>query len=64
VILVLCDDDRPRHEPFDSMPEARQWAQWGHACLYNHTYREVEPGFWDGFLLGLEIGDGQAQARP
>lgn len=54
MILVVCDDGRPRHAPFDTMHEARLFADWGHGCLARHTFKVVEPGYWAGFLDGLE----------
>lgn len=29
-------------ELFPTMREAQWWAQWGHCCLYEHTFEEVK----------------------
>lgn len=39
---VVCVDNVVRHEgTFESLADARTWADTGHACLCIHTYHEV-----------------------
>ena len=42
---VVCSDNVIRHEvdTFDTLAEARHWADTGHACLAFHVYHEVAP---------------------
>jgi len=40
-VIVICADGATRHEPFEDMPTAQQWAEWGHCCLATHTYQRA-----------------------
>lgn len=33
---VICMDGKIRHEPFPSIEDAQEWAEWGHICLAGH----------------------------
>lgn len=42
MITVKCGDGHIRHEPFPTMPEAMEWAEWGHCCLGTHTFERLQ----------------------
>jgi hypothetical protein len=40
--VVICQDDRIRHSPFNTRREADAWANWGHACTNRHIISEAD----------------------
>lgn len=38
---VVCADCVTRTQPFTTMAEAEEWAEWGHACMNKHEVVEV-----------------------
>lgn len=44
VFVVVCEDNVVRHDKaFDTLAEAREFAQFGHCCTNRHHIQKVTP---------------------